>query len=171
MKRSLFLGVLASVMLPVLSAHADVTSDMAKGLTIDVVVSNALQEGISMEKMMADINAANPEMLEAAVEAAIAADPASAEAAVAAATKANPAKAQSIVNAAAAKGADADKMVAAAIQGGADPTAVTKPTAAGSSSNLGTSSPAPSSLGTIPANVPAFGGSSGGGGGGSASPS
>lgn len=168
--RRFLTGVMVG-MLPLYSAFADITSDMSQGLPIADVVANATAEGSSYDAILQQIAAVNPDALSSAVFALVSANPSLADQVVAAAVAINADKAAEITSAAVSAGANADSVALAAIQAGADPTAVTEATAAG---NPPATPPgltiAPGQTG-IPVTPPPFGNNGGGGGGGSGSPS
>ena len=98
--QKIILGVVAAFLLPISAAFADVTSDMADGLSLDQVLSNAAADGTELSDAIAQIIAINPAMAEAAVVAAIAINPAQAATIVVAAVQAAPDQSAAITEAA-----------------------------------------------------------------------
>ena len=171
--RRLIFGVMAGMILPLYSAHASIASDITENKPIAEVIQNAGE--ISLTDLMAQIAAANPELLADAVAAIISADPTKADAAVDAATKADPTQAAAIVSAAAGAGANLEQMqqVAIAADPTVDPVAVGEATAAGNGNAQGQRrglTIAPGQTGRR-VNPPPFGNNGGGGGGGTGSQS
>ncbi|QEQ95984.1 hypothetical protein [Neptunomonas concharum] len=168
--RHLIIGVVAG-MFPLYSAFADIPSDIASGLSISEVVSNATADGQSVESIFQQVAAINPDTVALVVSAMVSANPDAADSIVAAAITAAPDKAQDITSAAISSGADADAVITAAIGAGADPTSITEATAAGNPQGQGRG------LGIAPGQTgravtpPPFGSNAGGGGGGIGSPS
>ena len=98
--RKIILGAVAAILLPISVAFADVSADMANGLSLDQILSNAKTDGVELSEVVSQIIAINPDMAEAAVVAAIVIDPAQAAAVVLAAIVAAPEQSSAITEAA-----------------------------------------------------------------------
>ena len=96
-------------------AVADIQSDLDANLSQDMILQNALDSGLSLKQIMAQLQAINPDLVESFVSAAITAGM----------------DAREVVTAAIEAGANEQQVQVAAITAGADPTLVTEATAAG----------------------------------------
>ena len=111
-------GMALSASLLSTAALANVKEYVKAGYSMDQVLTNALRDGMSLQKAVTQTLSAAPQQANGIIAAAVAI---------------SPAEAQSVVDAAVLAGVNPEQAVDAALIGGADPSSITAPTAAGKS--------------------------------------